>query len=1664
MGFSLRPLGRRIWEGITPNDEGAQRRANANLVRANQALQQPAKYGALRNQQTKNQFVKSQQPVKFSVSTAARDSFTQRAVPSVSAGLARSAVGTAEGLSGLYDLATPGLGTNRFTKKTVELGGGIDRFVDKNNLDKTGYKLGQFSGEAASFLAPSAFAKSLAKGAKAGGVVGKGANFLAKTDPLINKTGLKYLSKPSTYTNVIPGVARMSGYRTARGQDVSPQTVAQDTAISLTFGKALDTVGNRVAEPVFSKLRKPEVQLPKQPKPTVKVKPNAEFNAQLKKLDGEVNTLRRSPATPEGEARLRAVRKEQAELKQKIKNNKNQTGGGFLGEEPTIKNVYGEDVPNPNYIDPKVSIRMQKDYIEAMPPRKGSALSGEGAQLPSNVPLSPLTRAKAIAEARAKARAKVGNTDPLDSLKQEARKYKSAEEFVKAQTNLYHGTKADFSEFDPNLLGTNTGAPSAKKGFFFTDNEQLANHYANPGRNQGTAISKNLEDAMGRAVERAKKEGLDNSLSNNTGGAMVVGSWPKTAKATEVKSSILSKMETLKSRFDSPEDIKKINRFQQLVTEELDNTKLTDLELSGKVLKSKVNLENPMVFDDNGLRNGASYAKRIDEAIAKGHDGVIIKNTQDPFRGDIHVAFDKNQILTEKQLTDLYNQANKPKVGFKKMDQVGGGATGDSEVLSVLRKLKGEGLSIGQRLSPDRVIREGITEPLREGVNKAIFKAQTSDNPLLQGAGRLTTGVSRELGTSQELMAAKRALHGGVETGKLLREDIADAGKGFDKLSKERIWATLDPEQANKTGTKLLSTLTPEEVAHRNVLVQQRDSVTNELSKRGLLTPEQANKQDYFKRAYSIFEESSDNSKAYNQTRAALLKQFKGRKDVTGDLLDTAIKDPDWLMAKKTAEAHSAMAMVDYGSTLKKMGMTSDVPKAGYVQLPSSKVFGEAAGKYVPKGVSEDFTGFQYNNGMMSAFNDMITAYDSLGIRKAKKELLTIFNPAVRVGNQFSNRVVFSNLNGINPVQFNKNMFLAKAEIKNRGPLYREAVSQGLTGLDVTQADFARRISQYADDPNVAKKSIEYAKKSYSQADDQARIAAYMTHRNRGYSPEEAAKLTQRGFQDYKSVGFFYDIAAKTPLVGNAFVRFAADAVRIAGNAALDHPLRSIATIALWANFVNIMSKVSGESAEDKKTREDRFGAPKLPFSNISTAVQTPWGEVNVSRFLPFYQLNETQSSIGKFLPIQGNPLNPKNWNDPLLGQFGQIAKDKDFRDKSIRDPDNSGQFKDKLPQSQQVKNVARFLGVGNMPLGKEIDAVTSAIRGTGDIYGKKRSVPQALARAMGVKVEQQGAEQQKATRGMNDYYDEKAKIDEQVKGMEPKDQEAYKRVTGYYKLREKTTNEFDTSKQRYVKDAVYNFPEDKWKEYTTSPKIYDLMMEKKIKDSQKQGSPLQPEFDKTLSTEFRKQLINNKSQAPGEDVEADERLYSSSEWDTYQKLKADYSAKAKKYYPQKNGEFKDELVKHETSQFPAKPPAKAAYDAAYAKYAKGQGPKPTFNDQVAAAKDKYTEDKRVWTNNERKARGLPPISQEVWNNVTFGFESDEEKVYKQLKYGKGYGGYASGGGGSGASSYYGKSKSSVKGKVATPSIKGKAPVKLKGSVKYTAAGKPKVSIKKALT
>ena len=476
----------------------------------------------------------------------------------------------------------------------------------------------------------------------------------------------------------------------------------------------------------------------------------------------------------------------------------------------------------------------------------------------------------------------------------------------------------------------------------------------------------------------------------------------------------------------------------------------------------------------------------------------------------------------------------------------------------------------------------------------------------------------------------------------------------------------------------------------------------------------------------------------------------------------------------------------------------------------------------------------------------------------------------------------------------------------------------------------------------------------------------------------------------------------------------------------------------MWAAFANGMSVLSGESqlkgsnpmeqafnlatggskSDAQKTREGRFGSPKLPFTDISMTVQTPFGEVNAARFMPWYSLNDIGGDITKFLPISQSPvviqdgkpaLNGGGFADPLLGQLVQLAIDKDFSNKSIYDPQNTGQFSlAPLTDQQRMQNALRFILTQNAPLGKEADSLISASTNQPDAYGKTRNLPQAIARAMGVKVEQFGQKQVDNLKSTEAYFAEKDQLDKELAMMTPAAQAAYKRLTGYDKLRERVTNEFDPTTTRYKKAPVYNFSEDKWKDYAQNPEIYKLMMKKKQQASitpNQDGKtpPLQPEFDSRLSESFRNQLIQNKMVAPGDDAELDQRMYSSPEWDYYQKLKDEYKVQADAYYPKgdPNAQVVDELVKHQDAKFPDKPDVLKAYGEAYGLYTAGKSVKPEFTDAVKAAKQEYNVATFNWTNAERAARNLPAITWDMWNNPTYGYDSTPSSSY----------GYGSGGG-----------------------------------------------------
>lgn len=946
--------------------------------------------------------------------------------------------------------------------------------------------------------------------------------------------------------------------------------------------------------------------------------------------------------------------------------------------------------------------------------------------------------------------------------------------------------------------------------------------------------------------------------------------------------------------------------------------------------------------------------------------------------------------------------------------------------------------------SPDRQIRERVTNPAQEKVQKLIYRAQTSENPIARGTGRLIRGVSREAGTPEELLTARRKMFGGQEYGKLVGSDVTKKiGADLDDDALSRVWATLDPDQATKKGINVtLDDLTPDELAAHRAIAEIRDYTTEGNLARGLIDEGQAANQSYLTRRYAPFEELKDYGEAYSSSRSGLLNALKKRNiDVKEELIDQAITDPTYLAGKRLAESQQAWALVDYSNFLAKGGYVSDVARPGFVQLPKSKLFGEAAGKYVPQNIAEDFTGWQYQWGFMNSFNDLITAYDRLGVRQAKKGLLTVGNPAVRMGNQLSNRVVFSTLNGINPVEFNKVMAGTRSMIKNRSPEYLEATRQGLIGTDITNAEFTRRIAETVDDPNIAQQALRWIRTSYSDADDRARLAAFTVHLKQGYSPDQAAKLTQRGFQDYKSVGFFYDLAAKTPIIGNAFVRFAGDAVRIMKNAALDHPLRTAAVIGMWSTFVNGMSRLSGETPEDKATRETRFGSPKIPFTNISLTVQTPIGELNLARFMPFYQLNEVEGQIGRFLPIQANPLKPQGWNDPLLGQFAQIIADKDFRGKSIQDPDNTVYWGEgdqavkkypDLPADEKRSNVYRFLRGQNLPLGREIDSVTSAFRGEEDIYGKERSPTQALLRAGGIKIEEYGPEQAKEQRERDQYFEGNV---ERVKAFLAANPDL---AQSYYKFSNPTRDRVTG-----VKTSDLIGPE-RWTVVRSdaSGKLFNFLKSEALLANKEDKRPVDPIFQLPTPEQAR-QVLEIRSRPSGDDIETEEILRATTDWyEPFEKAEGKFYDASAKYWESKDlGDNKqNQRVKEYGALYDKMYPQQTGLIKQYYQ-AKGesiQGGKDFFKahaDQLSADFDKYRSDKLKYINARRKIEGFPPISAQAFNNVTFGYEDDEKKVYDQLKFEYG-GGYGRGGrGGSGGGGYVEEAQVGSPGSAPSPKV-----------------------------
>lgn len=1294
---------------------------------------------------------------------------------------------------------------------------------------------------------------------------------------------------------------------------------------------------------------------------------------------------------------------------------------------------------------------------------------------------------------------KVAKQDPLEALKAEAKKYKSADHFAIAGVHgkvasdskrliLYKGKGGELD------LGDATGMNYIKKAgeskidmpkntTSFTENPFRAREYGNI-----RAYSVPTKDVM--PTSEYKK-----LLEKTTGGFSDRGLWRRADKYPNLIGDIQ------KAGYKGFKDTN-----GEVVL--LDKKIATDLY--NQVHKPSVKLKDNGIIADTAPKPGKLTPE--DERIGR------------------------ELGLTRKQMLDAQGQPanlrDNPVAAVEKYNEMGGNIDGppirtkDSGLMQTPqldaphdfqglfeRQLGKQDVSteltqshrVGLRGARDEVKKLNPLRAMEHAIGTGLEKLSRG-NRFSRAIARTTQFVNKEAGQDASMIKASHAFHGaeGYNEGaiKQLAEKVYNLVP--DEKSLTKVHAILDPETATKPVS--MGSLSKTEKQAVGILRDIGDTINDTSYRQGMITKQQWESNKGGKYIARLYKEVQDSDNVAEKVldipdaRGLFLGMYKNRVDMNEQLKAKLVRDPVKLAAIRMRQVANNSALIDYMGTAEKLGYVSTAPKPGFVKADKGSRMANWSGKYVRQDVYENINGFTALHKSANVMNDVLDLYDGNPARRLRKRMLTIYNPIVRAGNVTSN-YFFAYLNGVNPATFQKNKIWAHGAIKANDPIYIAAQKADLVNNDLVKTDrnlfnkdkqFLRSIDK---DTNIARKADDKLTKNYGQTDDIAKLAALKSHLDRGYSMDDAVEMTRRGFQDYSRVGHAYDMGAKMPIFGNAFIRFQGDLfTNILKNAAVDHPAR-LASIPLGILALgNSLSSLSGETAEDKKTRENRVGAPTLPFTNISLEFQIPdfkggsLGVLDAARFLGIYNRtdidgNSLADNISRVSPV--NVFNPADLateegrrnvikmasTDPLIGPMLGMLFDVDYRGKSIADPSgvtSTGKqlFPDNpLSEAEKLRNRVQYAvrSYAAYPM-NEIGDIMASIRGDakneqmaeGDnvpdnsgkdflaregynTSGSLKNVAQSLGRLAGVRVQQYGAEQAQQERDKEKMFAGFADVDKFKQSLDNKTRQWFESAHGSVKNRDGSVTEF-TDDPLYVVKRAGDLLDDKKFE---AEKQYAYLQNKQ------DGKPIDPIFN--LSRDLRLKVLQKKQLPPGAKDPELSNLYTQ-EW--YQ----DLQNQQEKYYAAKQAYNSAKGYKNNTAEntYPTAPPAIQRVMDQFNNLPKGTGARSQWirnNPQAfAAMKDQWAK-KDHWENQQRIGRGL--AATEGAEGVANGFQNASSGS-----------GFASGGGGgnyqkNAGSAYKYAVRLNAGGSVAKPKVTAKGLKSVRSVAR--ANTQPKVSLKRSL-
>lgn len=648
-----------------------------------------------------------------------------------------------------------------------------------------------------------------------------------------------------------------------------------------------------------------------------------------------------------------------------------------------------------------------------------------------------------------------------------------------------------------------------------------------------------------------------------------------------------------------------------------------------------------------------------------------------------------------------------------------------------------------------------------------------SKNYFKRNAAQIATAIFNGIPRSQKILTGKLQMTGGMnkarhDAKKLLDQLYNLVGSDLDKL--EQVHQMLDPDLYASLGKPPLGVVSRDVQLLHDELRGLLDDVHRRNFALGFIDQETYDKYKgtYTPRMYETNEipddvqQLLDDQEKFNPITQMETGQFKKRKDLedlSQKAKDDVLKDPVYSTVKRLMQLDQNAAIANYinqiitnSPNLVKDPASGVIPK-GYQQL-NGKGYGKLNGKYVPNYIAEDFKGFFMLNGLLNKGYDFIKGYDKLAFRQFLKKSYTVFNPVVQLGNFISN-FTFAFASGIDPVTFATNIPKAYKALKSEGSEFQTLLRAGILQSDTVVHDLIpikAKNGILPKDQNIFMKAVrkvdEKATEAYQMSDDLAKMNAYITFKEQGFTQAQAIQKVYEGFQNYATVGKMWDAASKVPFVGPAFIKFQADLLRIIKNGVTKTPLTTamyLASLNAVPQMLQMAGLADGEDEDEEALRTGRDFIPKVPlgFTDIPLVYKTNFGEVNLARYLsPFYMFDtgdasSTMNVVKKLLPVgfinkqeagKGNETTAPALADPLAGTlYEAIFGDTDFRGKSIKDPESTRYRGSGSTVEEEITNKATFLARSWIPQGANMHDFYLSQKYGEDFYGRTRNTSQSL-------------------------------------------------------------------------------------------------------------------------------------------------------------------------------------------------------------------------------------------------------------------------------------------------------------------------------------------------